>query len=118
MNINQLRPSPDTEDRHDVLVAHGNVIRYFVTRALGVDTLARVGELRFYQNHVDWLDRALATFDEQDTHFLVFGRLDDGHFITLDDLQIPAALEARCTSVPEQSYRNDASSSAIRMNPT
>jgi serine/threonine-protein phosphatase PGAM5 len=25
-------------DRHDVLVCHGNVIRYFVSRALGIDT--------------------------------------------------------------------------------
>ena len=25
-------------DRHDVLVCHGNVIRYFVTKALGIDT--------------------------------------------------------------------------------
>jgi serine/threonine-protein phosphatase PGAM5 len=30
-------PSPDVE-RHDVIVAHGNVIRYLVTRILGVDT--------------------------------------------------------------------------------
>ena len=29
-------PSP-TEDRHEVLVCHGNVIRYLVTRAQGVD---------------------------------------------------------------------------------
>jgi serine/threonine-protein phosphatase PGAM5 len=28
------------EDRHDVVVCHGNVIRYFVTRVLGVDTLS------------------------------------------------------------------------------
>ncbi len=30
-------PSPDA-DRHEVLVCHGNVIRYLVTRAQGVDT--------------------------------------------------------------------------------
>ena len=32
-----MRPSPDA-DSHDVLVCHGNVIRWFVTRALGADT--------------------------------------------------------------------------------
>jgi serine/threonine-protein phosphatase PGAM5 len=32
-------PSPD-KDRHDMLVCHGNVIRYFVTKVLGVDTLS------------------------------------------------------------------------------
>jgi serine/threonine-protein phosphatase PGAM5 len=31
------RPTP-AADRHDVLVCHGNVIRWFVSRALGVDT--------------------------------------------------------------------------------
>jgi serine/threonine-protein phosphatase PGAM5 len=30
-------------DQHDILVCHGNVIRYFVTKALGVDTQAWAG---------------------------------------------------------------------------
>jgi serine/threonine-protein phosphatase PGAM5 len=32
-------PSP-AGDLHDVVVCHGNVIRYFVTKVLGVDTMA------------------------------------------------------------------------------
>ncbi|MEE9270496.1 MAG: histidine phosphatase family protein [Candidatus Krumholzibacteria bacterium] len=32
-------PSPG-KDRHDILVCHGNVIRYFVTKVLGVDTMS------------------------------------------------------------------------------
>jgi serine/threonine-protein phosphatase PGAM5 len=35
-------PSPDA-DRNDIVVCHGNVIRYFVTKALGVDTTAWLG---------------------------------------------------------------------------
>jgi len=35
-------PSPEA-DRNDIVVCHGNVIRYFVTRALGVDTEAWLG---------------------------------------------------------------------------
>jgi serine/threonine-protein phosphatase PGAM5 len=35
-------PSPDA-DRHDLIVCHGNVIRYFVTKALKVDTMAWLG---------------------------------------------------------------------------
>lgn len=35
-------PSP-AGDRHDLLVIHGNVTRYFVTKALGVDTEAWLG---------------------------------------------------------------------------
>jgi nicotinamide mononucleotide (NMN) deamidase PncC len=84
------------------------------TFALGVDTLARIGELRFYQNHVDLLDQAMRTFDEQDSHFLVFGRKVGDAFIALEDLDIPAVLRARCTAVPESVYRNDTSSTAIR----
>lgn len=36
-------PSPDGDDRNDILVCHGNVIRYFVTKVLGVDTMAWLG---------------------------------------------------------------------------
>lgn len=32
-------PSPE-KDRHDIIVCHGNVIRYFVTKVLGVDTMS------------------------------------------------------------------------------
>ncbi len=33
-------PSPDENDRHDLIVCHGNVIRYFVTKILNVDTMS------------------------------------------------------------------------------
>lgn len=33
-------PSPDDEDRNAVIVCHGNVIRYFVTKVLKVNTMA------------------------------------------------------------------------------
>jgi serine/threonine-protein phosphatase PGAM5 len=33
-------PSPDEIERYDIIVCHGNVIRYFVTKVLNVDTLA------------------------------------------------------------------------------
>ena len=32
--------SPDTNDRDDIIVCHGNVIRYFVTKVLNVDTMS------------------------------------------------------------------------------
>ena len=35
-------PSPEA-DMHDIIVCHGNVIRYFVTKVLGVDTEAWLG---------------------------------------------------------------------------
>lgn len=33
-------PSPDENDRHDLIICHGNVIRYFVTKVLNVDTMS------------------------------------------------------------------------------
>jgi len=33
-------PSPDENDRNDLIVCHGNVIRYFVTKVLNVDTMS------------------------------------------------------------------------------
>jgi serine/threonine-protein phosphatase PGAM5 len=32
--------SPDANDRNDIIVCHGNVIRYFVTKVLKVDTMS------------------------------------------------------------------------------
>ncbi len=84
------------------------------TFVLGVDTMQRISELRFYRNHVDLLERALQTFHDCSVHFLVFGRLMDGHFKTLDDLDLPATLAQVSTAVPEDAYRNDTSSTALR----
>ena len=33
-------PSPDEEERNDIIVCHGNVIRYFVTKVLKVETMS------------------------------------------------------------------------------
>ena len=33
-------PAPDARDRHDIVVCHGNIIRYFVAKALQVDTMS------------------------------------------------------------------------------
>ena len=33
-------PSPDDKDRNDIIVCHGNVIRYFVTKALKADPMS------------------------------------------------------------------------------
>lgn len=38
--IKYFVPSPDEKDRNDIIVCHGNVIRYFVTKVLNVDTMS------------------------------------------------------------------------------
>ncbi len=37
---NYLIPSPGEEDQNDIIVCHGNVIRYFVTKVLKVETMS------------------------------------------------------------------------------
>jgi len=66
-----FRPTPNGE-RNDLLVAHGNVIRYLVTRALGVDPTA-------------WLEMSIANASltvirvEPDGRFKVLTVGDVGH---------------------------------------
>lgn len=66
-----FRPTPEGE-RHDLLVAHGNVTRYLVTRALGVDPTA-------------WLEMSIGNASltvirvEPDGRFKVLAVGDVGH---------------------------------------
>ena len=85
------------------------------TFALGTDTLARIGELRFYANDEGQRTQALAALTELNTKFLVFGRVDGERFIALEDLHLPPALAQLCQGVPADLYRNDSTSSAIRL---
>lgn len=84
------------------------------TFAIGVDTIARVGEQRFYEYRQDLMEAAFEEFKRLDCHFLVFGRSDGTHFLTLDDLDLPQALRAQCTEVPESDFRADVSSTDLR----
>ncbi|MBL6815403.1 MAG: CinA family protein [Pseudomonadales bacterium] len=84
------------------------------TFVLGTDTMARIGELRFYQNSTDKLAAAIERLQALDIRFLVLGRALGDDFVSLDDLTLPSALLALCEGVPESTYRNDVSSSSIR----
>lgn len=83
----------------------------FVT---GVDTLQRIGELRFYDSSSAKLDAAIDDFKQRDITFVVFGRDMGGRFTTLDDLNLPNDLKALCQSVPEADFRQDISSTTLR----
>ena len=83
------------------------------TFVLGVDTMARVAQLKFYENSQDKFNQALTTFTNCDTRFLVFGRQSDT-YITLSDLEIPEALLSHCIEVTEAQFRMDISSTALR----
>ena len=84
------------------------------TFVLGTDTMARIGEVRFYQNSTDKLAAAIETLQALEIHFLVLGRAQGEDFVSLDDLTLPSALRGLCQGVPESTYRNDVSSTRIR----
>ncbi|MCG3212096.1 MAG: hypothetical protein FOGNACKC_05743 [Anaerolineae bacterium] len=81
---------------------------------IGVDTAARLIEPRFYQNsHANML-ASLAEIRRAGCRFLVAGRLQGDHFLTLGDLLLPAGFHELFEQVPEHAFRADVSSTEIR----
>ena len=80
---------------------------------VGLDTLARIAESRFYVNAA-MRDQAAAEIAALGCSFLVFGRKLGDTFLNLDDVQIPPALRALCDAVPESAFRADLSSTQLR----
>lgn len=81
---------------------------------IGYDTAERLIELRFYGNDPAQRDAAFEHVRAHGCRFLVAGRLDDGHFRTLRDLDLPPIARAIMIELPELSFRVDISSTAIR----
>lgn len=84
-----------------------------VTFVVGVDTLIRIAEPRYYGS-ASTRDDAIAELDALGTRFLVFGRRISDTFVNADDVDIPISLKALCSSVPESDFRNDVSSTQVR----
>ena len=84
-----------------------------VVFVVGVDTLARIGQARYYGG-VAARDRAFAEMGALGCGFLVYGRRQRGVFRTLAELAPPPGLAALCVGVPEREFRCDVSSTARR----
>lgn len=84
------------------------------TFVVGIDTLGRIGDPRYYENDVEQRDAAIDLFEAQRCRFLVFGRLVKGAFCRLDTLEVPANLKKICREVPEDRFRVDLSSTGLR----
>jgi hypothetical protein len=80
---------------------------------LGADTAARVLSERFYRSR-DHLDASLAAVRAYGSSFLVAGRHSGERFVTLADLEVPARHADLFAALPEDAFRSDVSSSAIR----
>jgi nicotinamide mononucleotide (NMN) deamidase PncC len=81
---------------------------------VGVDTVDRIGESKYYGGGDAERDAALAEIANAGCRFLVFGRVDDGRFRILTDVDLPATLRKLCDEVPEAVFREDISSTDIR----
>ncbi len=81
---------------------------------VGIDTLKRIADKRYYGDDQQVLDRAIREIREHENTFLVFGREIEGRFTTLTDLSLPPVLREICTAVPEESFRHDISSTELR----
>jgi len=112
-------------DRHTVIVSRAAT---FVGKsdampgtafAIGYDTAVRLFEERFYPPSSPGAgdDRVLAALGHMrgnDCSFAVAGRLIEGRFRTLHDLDVPAGYGDMFTEIPEAAFREDISSTAIR----
>jgi nicotinamide mononucleotide (NMN) deamidase PncC len=83
------------------------------TFVVGQDTAARLVEPRYYGGEAE-RDAALGSVRAHGCRFLVAGRLQGDRFLTLADIALPPSLADLFLELPEQMFRADISSSAIR----
>lgn len=81
---------------------------------VGLDTLLRIADPRYYGGESSRRDAAVATIASQGCRFLVFGRVCDGQFQSLSGLALPAALRELCDEISEADFRIDLSSTELR----
>jgi hypothetical protein len=84
------------------------------TFIVGADTLLRIGQPCYYHNDPAAAEAAIAEIAERRCRFLVFGRLVQGKFQTLDDLALSPSLRKLCDEVPAEEFRADVSSTELR----
>ena len=81
------------------------------TFAVGVDTIVRIAEPRYYGGP-EGLAAALSLLGQ--CRFLVFGRRTAAGFENLESAALPEPLAALCDGVPEADFRADVSSTELR----
>jgi nicotinamide mononucleotide (NMN) deamidase PncC len=87
------------------------------TFVVGADTIERLADTRYYGDSHERRDAALAAIGTRGCRFLVFGRVVEQRFQTLEYLSLPSALRGLCDEVPPAEFREDISSTELRMEP-
>ena len=81
---------------------------------VGVDTLMRIADPRYYGGDAARRDEAIEQIADVGCRFLAFGRQLDGKFQTIADVDLPPALRNLCDEVPAADFRADVSSTQLR----
>jgi nicotinamide mononucleotide (NMN) deamidase PncC len=81
---------------------------------IGYDTAARLIDPAYYGGSADAMRAALDEIRANGCRFLVAGREEDGVFRTIDDLDVPEGYDDLFEGIPEDVFRADISSTAIR----
>ena len=111
----QFQPDEVAVTNAPTFVEKARALGGAVTFVVGADTITRIAEPRYYGGRAP-RDAAFAELKDVGCTFLVYGRVDDdGAFKTLADLSLPPALAALCEGVGAVEFRNDVSSTALRM---
>ncbi|HVT29124.1 MAG TPA: hypothetical protein VHE81_14005 [Lacipirellulaceae bacterium] len=84
------------------------------TFVVGADTLVRIGDPVYYGSDTNRRDTAIAAMAKAGCRFLVFGRVADGVFRTLSNVDVPPSLRELCDEMTESRYREDISSTELR----
>lgn len=81
---------------------------YFV---LGYDTAIRLFDIKYHKD----INFILSRFLELESNFIIAGRVYKNKFLTLRDINIPEKFQKLFTEIPEKFFREDISSSQIRL---
>jgi nicotinamide mononucleotide (NMN) deamidase PncC len=84
------------------------------TFVVGADTILRIADQRYYGGDEALRDVAIQEIAARRCRFLVYGRVVEGQFETLADLNMPPALAVLCDEVPASDFREDVSSTELR----
>ena len=99
---------PKTKDNfHKYVAKHSETIR-----ARGAEPMLFMSWP--YKNKKDMINH-IERFNDHNVHFLVFGRKVNNKFISLKDIAIPDNIRQRCTGFDEASFRDDISSTELRL---
>lgn len=84
------------------------------TFVVGCDTAVRLLDPQYYREGEEGMRQALAEIEAAGCRFLVAGRLHQGTYQTLEDIELPKFCRKMFTAIPESLFRVDLSSTEIR----